>query len=189
MPLLILLLVPLGLVVAWLALLPLGLALRYRAGRMRRVLRRWEVRLNVGVLLVAAALALASAGIAQLWLAHALPSLLTGLACGALLAWPGLALTRFERQDYTVRYTPHAGIALALTLLFALRIGYGFWQLWGGAPRPAEGGTLALVAGAPTALVAGLLIGYHLGYQTGLLRRLPRRLPRMRDGDRDRVVG
>lgn len=186
--LLLLLLIPLGVVLLWLVLLPLGLLMRYRNGKARRTLRRWEVKLAIGVLCVAAALALATALVLQLWVPHVLASTLAGLALGGLLSLAGLRMTRFERFDLRMRYTPHAGIALALTLLVAARIAYAFWQLGGDAPRPPVDGLFAEVAGAPTALVAGLLIGYYLGYQCGLLRRLPRRLPRMPRGGRGRVV-
>ncbi|MFC4728096.1 hypothetical protein [Coralloluteibacterium thermophilus] len=179
MPLLVVPAVLLGLVLLWLVLLPLGLLLRYRSGTRQRVLRAWEVKLALATLLFATALALAMALLMQLWWSHVFAATCAGLAGGLALAIAGLRLTRFDRIDYTVRYRPHAGIALLLTLLVAARIAWGAWRLQGGAAPDDGDGALALLTAAPTALLAGLLLGYHLGYQWGLLRRLPRRLERL----------
>lgn len=93
-----------------------------------------------------------------------------GMAAGALLALYGLHLTRFEKTNEGMFYTPNPVIGISLTLLFVGRVMYRFAQM-----AMAEGvtqpGADADFARHPVTLVVfGLLFTYYLVYASGLLR-------------------
>ena len=177
-----LLLIPLAIaafVALWLVTLPLAVWQRYRRGRARRRAQPWVVGANAWSLLVSALLFLLGAWIAGAWIdrapAYAAAGLLAGFATGGV----GLALTRYEVEPAGLFYTPNRWLVLALTLVVAVRIGYGLWHvlaLWSAGESHAhwvqrQGSLLA---------VGGLLLGYHAAYLWGLRRRLARRAARPR---------
>lgn len=176
MPLLLLPLLLIGFALLWALLLPLALWQRYRRGRARRRARAWAVRVNAWLLLVSAALFVATAWLAGHWVDAALAHAALGLALGVVIGTVGLWLTRFEIDPGDpggLFYTPNRWLVLALTGLVALRIGYGLlhgWQWWrGGADHAvwlAQQGSLLAVG--------GLLLGHYLAYGWGLRRRLSR---------------
>ena len=152
-----------------LALMPLSLFLRYRAGTARRRARGWVAALNLGALALSTALFMLSAAIAGYWEPRALPYALRGLGAGAALGLVGLWLSRFEATPHDLHYTPNRWLVLAVTLVVTGRIAYGFWRGWQ-TWQTAAGETSWLVAfGVAGSLAAGaLVLGYYLSYWVGL---------------------
>ena len=183
MPLLLLPFVLLLLLALILVLWPLGLWLRLRSGRARRRAHPLWVSLNAWTLSLSAALLLAGAALAGIWIEaagwNAAAGLLAGLALGAV----GLRLARFEAGGGQLHYTANPWLMTGLTLLVAARVALAAWQAWHraveGAPAPVPWPWL----GAPGSLwaVGALLLGYHLGFALGLRGKL-RRLGMLRRG-------
>lgn len=174
MPLLLLPFALLLLLALLLALWPLGLWLRLRSGRARRRAHPLWVVINAWSLSLSAALLLAGAGLAGIWIEgagwNAAVGLLAGLALGAF----GLRLARFEAGGGQLHYTASAWLSAALTLLVATRVALAAWQAW---HRAIEGGPAPVPwswLGEPGSLwaVGALLLGYHLAFAFGLRRKL-----------------
>ena len=173
MPLLalaLLLLLPLLVIAA----MPLILVLRYRAGTARRQARPWLATVNAVMMLVSAGFFLVAAAVTRLWVADALSSAAAGLAIGAILGLVGLWLTRWEPTARDLHYTPNRWLVLAITLVVAVRVLYGFWRgaaAWGSTDSISVieafgvGGSLA---------AGGTVIGYYVAYGVGLRRRIGR---------------
>ncbi|MEP6907037.1 MAG: DUF1453 domain-containing protein [Pseudoxanthomonas sp.] len=174
MPLLILPLVVLVLLALWLVLLPFSLWQRYRFGKSRRKAWPWLVKLNAWVLLVSAAVFMASMALTSIWWPGALGYAAAGLGIGLVMGVAGLWLSHFERTPEGLFYTPNTWLVLLLTLLVAARIAMGFvemWRYWKGVEALAM---IPVLDHASLFAVAGLLIGYYLSYTWGVRRRLPR---------------
>jgi hypothetical protein len=170
-PILLLLLVVLGVTVAVLLLIPVSLALRYRAGKARRPARGWVARFNIAGLLVSCVMYAITAGIVSFWTPGTLTYALAGLLTGALLGGAGLALTRWEPTGDTLYFTPNAAIVLIVTLIVAIRIAYAAWRVW----HAWEVGSHAMgvAEGVRESLaVTGTVLGYYLTYWAGVLRRI-----------------
>ena len=152
-----------------LALMPLSLFIRYRAGTVRRRARGWVAALNLGAFALSIVLFLAGAAIAGFWEPHALPYALRGLVAGAALGLVGLWLSRFEATTQELHYTPNRWLVLGVTLVVTGRILYGFWRGWH-TWQDAPGETSWLVAfGVAGSLAAGgLVLGYYFSYWAGL---------------------
>ena len=172
MPLL--LLIPLALLVLlmlWALLLPLGLIQRYRYGKARRRALPWAVRLAAALSLLSLLIFFVSAWLVGYWIADAPLYAALGWGAGLVLGALGVYLTRFEYEAKGLYYTPNRWLILGLTLVVAVRIGFGLWQAahgWSGHADwlPRQGSLLA---------VGGLLLGYYQAYSVGLGRRLRRR--------------
>ena len=173
MPLLILLVLVLMTPLLVIALMPLGILQRYRAGTARRVARGWVASLNIAALLLSLVLFLAGTAVTNIWVPNALSYALAGLAGGCLLALLGLALTRWETGDPgRVHYTPNRLLVLGITLVVILRLGYGFWRLWSGWRGGGDDGAWLTESGVPGSLAAGaIVLGYSLAYWIGVRRR------------------
>ena len=107
--------------------------------------------------------------------------MLGGLAAGGLLGWIGVRMTDFETASGKHWYTPHPGIALALTALMLGRLAYRFFAVraTAAAITAADPSVLGNLQRSPLTLaIAGLLLGYYLVYNVGLLR-----MARRRDGE------
>src|SRR4051812_18445710 len=97
----------------------------------------------------------------------ALATLGGGLVIGALLAMYGLRLTRFERTEQGLFYTPNAHLGIALSLLFVGRILYRLIEVYAdGVPA----GGSDFVRSPITLAIFGTLAGYYVYYAIGLLR-------------------
>jgi len=162
-------------VLGLIALMPLSLVLRYRAGTARRLARGWVATVNVLGIAASAALFLAVAALTSLWVPRAFTYTLLGLAGGCLLGLLGLLSSRWEATPGSLHYTPNRWLVLAITLVVTSRLIYGFWRGWQ-AWRSTPGDTSLLVAfGAAGSLAAGaVVLGYYLAYWTGIWRRLKR---------------
>lgn len=171
MPALLLLpLLVIGIVALWVVLLPVSLRARYRAGRTRRPARPWLVGANAWLAAASVPLFLASSWFAGHWIEAALPGACIGLLAGAALGVIGLWLTRFDKDDAGLHYTPNRWMSLALTLVVAARIAAGIWWTWRG---PGAGDALR---GGSLVGVGGLLLGYALAYTWTLRARIARQL-------------
>ena len=118
-------LVVLVLVTLWLLLLPISLWARYASGRARRRAQHWVIRGNAWLLAFSVPVLLLSAWLASHWMHAALRDALLGLLLGVLVGIASLWLTRFERDDKGLVYTPNRWLVLGMTTLVALRIAGG----------------------------------------------------------------
>jgi hypothetical protein len=160
-------------VLASIALFPVGLVLRYRAGTSRRLARQWLVTINLVGVAISAGLFLIGAGMAGLWVPYAFRYTVAGLACGCVLGVIGLALTRWEPASSSLYYTPNRWLVLAITLVVTGRVLYGFWRGWEAWRSAIDGGSWPHVAGAAGAFAAGaIVLGYYLTYWTGVRRKV-----------------
>jgi hypothetical protein len=164
-----------GGVLAVIALMPLSLVLRYRAGTARRPARRWVAAINLAAVAISAALLLMVAGITSYWIPAALRYALGGLAGGCLLGLLGLWLSRWEVTPRSVHYTPSRALVLAITLVVTARILYGFWRSWHAWHSTPGDASWLVASGAAGSLAAGaLVLGYYLTYWAGVWRRISR---------------
>ena len=93
-----LILLAVALILAPIALMPLALVLRYRAGTARRQARGWVATLNLVALAISTSLFLLGAALTSIWVPHALSYSLLGLVGGIALGAVGLWLSRWERS-------------------------------------------------------------------------------------------
>lgn len=173
-----LILLAVALILAPIALMPLALVLRYRAGTARRQARGWVATLNLVALAISTSLFLLGAALTSLWVPHALSYSLLGLLGGIALGIVGLWVSRWERAPQSLHYTPNRWLVLGVTLVVTARLLYGFWRGWD-TWRHAAGETSWLAAfGVAGSMAAGaVVLGYYLSYWMGVLRRLRRHPP------------
>jgi hypothetical protein len=155
------------------ALMPLSIVLRYRAGTARRRARGWVATTNLFGFASSATLLLVVAAVTSAWIPNAFTYTAVGLAGGCLLGLLGLSLSRWERTPQSLHYTPSRWLVLTITLVVTSRMIYGLWRIWH-AWRSTPADTSWLVSsGAAGSLAAGaVVLGYYLTYWTGLRRRL-----------------
>lgn len=178
MPLLLLPLLLIAFALVWALLLPLALWQRYRSGHARKRARAWALRVNAWLMLMSVLLFVAMAWLAGHWIDAALAHALGGLALGVAIGIVGLWLTRFEFGEShagLLVYTPNRWLALALTSLIALRIGYGLLHGWQWSLGDGDAAVWLAQQGILLA-VGGVLLGHYLAYAWGLRQRLPRRV-------------
>jgi hypothetical protein len=164
-----------GGVLALIALMPLSLVLRYRAGTARRRARLWVAAINLVAVGISSGLLLMVAGVTSYWIPMAFRYALIGFAGGCLLGLLGLWLSRWEQTPRALHYTPSRTLVLAITLLVTARLLYGFWRSWHAwYSTPGDASWLA-ASGAAGSLAAGaLVLGYYLTYWVGVWRRISR---------------
>ena len=170
-----LLLIPLFVIVALVALIPFTIVQRYRVGTSRQRARGWLATINLVGLVLSVIFFLVGAAVTSYWDPRALSYSLMGLAGGLLLGVIGLLLTRWEPMRGELHYTPNKLLVLVLTLVITARLAYGFWrsvQAW----RLADGDVSWLAsAGVAGSLSAGaVVLGYYLAYWFGVRRRYRR---------------
>lgn len=173
MPLVLLPLLLLMLIAALVIVVPLSLHMRYRQGRARRRALRWLLRINAWGMLSSVPVFLAMAWLGSRWSQDAVRDAVVGLMVGTALGVLGLLLTRFERVDGRLHYTPNRWLVLALTWLVALRIVIGAWIAWQRATGDAGADTAWVQVMDAGGLwgVGGVLLGYATAYAWGLHRR------------------
>jgi len=174
MPLLVL---PLLVVFAVIALVPISIVQRYRLGTSRQRARGWLAVVNLTGLTLSAILFLVGAAFTNIWVPRAFTYSAAGLGLGLALGFIGLWLTRWEHGRDALHYTPNRLLVLAVTLVVAARIGYGFWralhawrtgvtdEMWWGASAIAG----SMAAGA-------VVLGYYLAYWLGVRWKYRRHL-------------
>ena len=173
MPVVVALVFALILLLAAIALMPLALVQRYRAGAARRPARGWVATINLLTIAISTAIFLAGAAVTSVWVPQAFTYSLMGLAGGCLLGLLGLAWTRWEATPRSLHYTPNRWLVLGITLVVTSRLLYGFWRAWQTwRVNPGETGWI-VTSGVPGSLAAGaLVLGYYLTYWIGVRRRL-----------------
>ena len=169
MPLLLLLVF---VVLAGIALIPIGIVQRYRRGTRRQRARGWVALINVTGLMLSSALLLTSAAITTIWAPQAFVYTLTGLAAGSILGLIGLWLTRWEGAPDALHFTPSAWLTLGITSLVAARLLYGFWRAWQTWRVGAGSESWLVAAGVAGSMGAGaIVLGYYLTYWLGVRRQ------------------
>ena len=158
---------------ALVALMPLSIVLRYRAGTARRMARGWVATINVFAISGSAALFLAVAALTNFWVPKAFPYSLLGLAGGSLLGLLGLMWSRWEATPQALHYTPNRALVLTITLVVTSRMLYGVWRAghaWRSTP---DDQSWLAASGAAGSLAAGaVVLGYYLTYSAGVWRRV-----------------
>jgi hypothetical protein len=176
-----LLLVPVLILFACIALIPIALVQRYRMGTARQRARGWLATVNVTGLALSSAILVASAAVAEYWVPAALQYTVAGLAVGCLLGIAGLVLTRWEAAAGSLHYTPNRPLVLGITLLVVGRMGFGFWRAWHAWGAGADERVwLATTAVADSMAVGAVVLGYYLAYWIGVRRRFRRHAARRR---------
>ena len=164
-----------GVVLAAIALMPLALLQRYRAGTARRRARGWIATLNVAAIAISVIMLIVAAAVTTIWAPFTLTYTVTALVCGGVLGVVGLALTRWEVASRFLYYTPNKWLVLGITLVVAARILYGFLRGWHSWRAGVEGTSLLVSAGVAGTMAAGaLVLGYYLLFWAGVRRRVKR---------------
>ena len=175
MPLFGLLAFTLIVILAAIVLTPLAIVQRYRLGTARRRARGWVATINALGLALSVVLFLAGAALTSLWIPNALSYSVAGLVGGSLLGFAGLALTRWEPSPGSLYYTPNRWLVLAITLVVAARVAFGFWRSWHAWQTTDGYASWAAESGAAGSLAAGaVVLGYYLIYWLGVRRRIVR---------------
>ena len=172
MPLLLLLLL---LPVVIIALTPVMLIQRYRAGSARREARPWVTAMSIAAMAFSAVFFLTSAAITTIWVPHALGGAAIGMAAGLGLGVVGSLLTRWEPGVRSLHYTPNRWLVLLVTLIVSARVAYGLYRSFEAANAGLSGAHLVNAFGVPESLAAGaIVIGYYLAYNVALRWRIVR---------------
>ena len=172
-----LLIVPVVVVLALIALVPISLVQRYRMGTSRQRARGWLASLNLAGLSLSAIIVLVSAAVTSVWVPHAFTYTAGGLATGCALGIVGLWLTRWEPASGSLHYTPNRPLVLAITLVVVARILYGFWRGIHTWRAGVDGASWFGAAGIAGSMAAGaVVLGYYLAYWIGVRRRLRRQI-------------
>jgi len=95
-------------------------------------------------------------------------ALMAGAGVGVALGFYGLRLTKFEKTQVGLCYTPSAHLGIALSVLFIGRIGYRLAQLYLSGVSASSNSTF--VSSPLTLTIFGTLAGYYVSYAFGLLR-------------------
>ena len=170
-----LLIVPVLVVLALIALIPVSLVQRYRMGTSRQRARGWLAAINLVGLSLSSILFLVSAAVTSIWVPDALKYTAAGLGTGCILGIVGLALTRWEPGTGYLHYTPNRLLVLAVTLVVTARVLYGFWRGWHSWRAGLHDESWFVVAGVAESMAAGaVVLGYYLAYWIGVRRRIRR---------------
>ena len=168
-----LLLLGVFIVLAIIALIPFSLIQRFRTGTLRRRAIGWIIALNAAGTLVSALLFLASAALTSHWIPGTLTYTGAGLAAGCITGAIGLGLTRWEVVAGRLYYTPNRWLVLAITLVVAGRVFYGFYRSYQAWQATVDQMTWVAVSGVATSMSAGaIVLGYYVVYWIGVRRRL-----------------
>ena len=170
-----LLLVPVLVILAVIALIPVSIVQRFRVGTARRPARGWVASLNLFAVLFSIAFFVLGAFVTSQWVPEALTYAWMGLAGGAVLGAIGLALTRWEYGNGRLHYTPNRWLILAITLVVAARVFYGFWRTWEAWKASVDSLGWVTASGVATSMSAGaVVLGYYAVYWFGVRRHIRR---------------
>lgn len=138
---------------------------RRNIGRQKsRAWRHWTGAILFPLLLVLLAATAVARPLAEAALA-------SGAAGGAALAFYGVKLTRFERNDNGYYYTPNPYLGVGLSVLLAARVLWRISALYAAQGAVAHGAAAQDFARSPaTLLLFGLVAGYYAVYSAALLR-------------------
>lgn len=173
MPFIALALVLVFLLLFMVVMVPLSIAMRFRASSTRRRAWGWMVTLNLGAACISAAVLLVTAAVSNAWIPNTFLYSLIGLACGSVLGFLGLALSRWETTPRGLHYTPNRWLILLLTLVVTARILYGFWRAWQAVQTTPAGESWIVHSGAAGSMAAGAtVLGYYVVYWIGVRRKI-----------------
>ena len=159
-------------VLAVIALIPFSIIQRFRVETARRQARRWVASLNLFAVALSVVLFLLGALITSRWVPAALTYTLIGVGTGCALGVLGLLLTRWDRVNGRLHYTPNRWLVLAITVVVAARVFYGFWRTWEAWRVSVESMAWVAASGVAASMSAGaLVLGYYLIYWTGVRAR------------------
>lgn len=173
-----LLLVPVLIVLALVAIVPLSFVQRYRIGTSRQRARGWLIALNLAGLSASMAMFLLTALMTSVWVRSAFSYTIAGLGAGFALGLIGLWLTRWEPTAGGLYYTPSRALVLGITLVVAGRVLFGFWRGWHTWRAGLEDAAWVAASGVATSMAAGaVVLGYYFVYWLGVRRRIRRDAP------------
>jgi len=162
-------------VLIFVAVIPLSLFQRYRAGTARRLARGWVATLNLVTIGVSAGLFLVAAAVTNAWVPQTFKYAGVGLLGGVILGLFGLAVSRWEESPHALHYTPNRWLVLAITLAVTARLLYGVWRSWHASRAALEGTAWLAASGVAGSLaVGGVVLGYYVTYWAGVRRRIKR---------------
>jgi multisubunit Na+/H+ antiporter MnhB subunit len=157
------------------ALTPVLLIQRYRAGTTRRAARRWLLMLAVISTGISALFLLLSSAFTNIWVTDAFGDTALGLIGGCALGIVGLLITKWEPTARSLHYTPNRWMVLVITLLVAVRVLFGIYRAGVGVQSGMNGSQSADAFGVAESLgAAGFVLGYYLSYNTGVIWRIRR---------------
>jgi hypothetical protein len=150
-------------------LLTWAIVRRTRRAFGRQPVQAKRMRIRVGVLAFAGALAIVGAVRDP----SSLGALFAGLAGGVALSYVGLRQTRFEVTAEGRFYTPHTYIGLIVTALFVGRLAYRLLSASNGAAfaAPNQDGSFGYHNSPLTLAMFGVLLGYYLLFNLGVLHK------------------
>lgn len=162
-------------VLAVIALIPFSMVQRFRRGTMRRRAMRWVIGLNLAGTLISIVMFVLGAAITTRWVPGTLSYTAGGLAAGCVLGVLGIALTRWEISGGRLFYTPNRWLVLAVTLVVAGRVFYGFYRSYRAWQAALDHMAWVAASGVATSMSAGaVVLGYYAIYWAGVRRRLRR---------------
>lgn len=168
-----LLIVPVLVVLALVAFIPLALVQRYRMGVARQRARRWLATINMIGFGVSGLMFMLTAAVTAIWLPGAFVYTIGGLAFGYVLGVAGVWLTRWEPTPAGLYFTPNRWLVLSLTLVVAGRLLLGFWRAWDAWSPGVDHASWAAAAGLAKSMAAGaVVLGYYFVYWSGVRSRL-----------------
>lgn len=157
------------------ALMPVMLIQRYRAGSARREARPWVATFSVAAMAFSAVFFLASAAFTSIWIPDAFSGAALGMTIGLFLGAIGSVLTRWEPAVRSLHYTPNRWLVLLVTVIVSARILYGLFRSFMAVRAGLTGTEMVEAFGVPDSLAAGaVVLGYYLAYNVALRWRIGR---------------
>jgi len=164
-------------------MLPLSIAMRFRASSTRRRAWGWLISLNLVASLLSLTVLLVTAAVSNGWIPNAFRYSLMGSAVGFACGFAGLASSRWEITPQGLHYTPNRWLILIITLVVTARIFYGFWRMWQAWQTTPAGQSWLAVSGAAGSMAAGAaVLGYYAIYWAGVQRKVRRQRSSTRAG-------
>jgi hypothetical protein len=167
-----LLIVPVLVLLAIVAFIPLALVQRYRTAVARQRARGWVATINVIGFGLSGLMFMLTAAMTTIWMHDAFAYTIGGLALGYLLGLVGLRLTRWEATPGGLYFTPNRWLVLSITLVVTGRLLFGFWRAWQGWRPGVDHAAWAAAAGLAESMAAGgVVLGYYFIYWHGVRTR------------------
>lgn len=168
-----LLFVPVLVILAIVALIPIAIVQRYRMGVARQRARAWLATINVIGFGLSGLMFILTAAMTTIWIHGAFAYTIGGLAIGLVLGVAGLGLTRWEPTPAGLYFTPNRGLVLGIMLVVTGRILFGFWRAWHAWAPGVDHASWAAAAGLAKSMAAGgMVLGYYFVYWIGVRARL-----------------
>lgn len=170
-------------IIVTVVMLPLSIAMRFRASSTRRRAWGWLISLNLVASLLSLTVLLVTAAVSNAWIPNAFRYSLIASAVGFACGFAGLALSRWETTPQGLHYTPNRWLILVITMIVTARILYGFWRMWHAWQTTPSGESWLAVSGAAGSMAAGAaVLGYYTIYWAGLQRKVRRQRQLFRSG-------